>query len=96
MDVNDHTPQCAESLFTFSAEEANELQIELGTVTATDGDVQSPVGSGELRYQLVSSNLQSVSISSMVRQTPHHWWPKYSPCTVRVLYLVSQGWTLTH
>lgn len=74
--MNDHTPRCDESLFTFSTEEANELQIELGTVTATDGDDvpdQSPVGSGELTYQLVSSNLPSITITSMVRQISHHW-----------------------
>ena len=56
--------------------EANELQVELGLVTATDDDVpgQSSVGSGELTYQLVSNDLQSITISSMVRQAFHHQW----------------------
>ena len=67
--MNDNTPRCDQNLFTFSTAEANILQIELGAVTATDGDDVpdlSPVGSGQILYQLASSTLERVSISPTV------------------------------
>ena len=68
--MNDHTPQCAEASFDFSAAEANSLQIELGSVTATDGDSVAgllPVGSGQLSYRLASSTVDRIfSVSPMV------------------------------
>lgn len=63
LDVNDNTPLCDQPTFAFSTEEDNNLQIELGSVTATDGDNVPgllPVGSGQLRYELASPNVQGV------------------------------------
>ena len=67
-DVNDFTPMCDRPNFAFSTEEANRLPIELGAVTASDGDNVpglSPVGSGQLLYQLASTNPQ-VTVTPMV------------------------------
>ncbi len=69
-DVNDNTPQCAQSLFAFTAAEANMLRVELGNVRATDGDdtgSRAPVGSGQLSYRLGSTNLQNnITVTSSV------------------------------
>lgn len=60
-DVNDHTPQCDQNLFSFTAEEANTRRVRLGQVTASDGDSggSNPVGSGQLSYRLGSTNLRN-------------------------------------
>ena len=66
-DVNDHTPQCVQTLFSFDAAEANLLRVELGSVMATDGD-GSDVASGQLSYRLGSTNLRNnITVSSSVR-----------------------------
>ena len=69
-DVNDHVPQCGQSLFSFTAAEANQLPVALGTVTATDGDnigEETPVGSGQLSYRLGSTNLKNnITVTSAV------------------------------
>ena len=68
-DVNDHTPQCVQSVFAFTAAEANILRVELGSVSATDGDGLR-VGSGQLFYRLGSTNLQNnITVTSSVRST---------------------------
>lgn len=65
-DENDHTPQCNEMPFAFSTDEANSNQVVLGIVTATDGDGPD-IGSGQLVYQLASSNLgDTITVSSTV------------------------------
>lgn len=76
LDVNDNTPQCDQALFSFATDEANRLRIELGSVTATDGDAVAglaPVGSGELMYSIASTNLPNViTVSSRVSSSPPH------------------------
>lgn len=62
VDENDNTPMCTLGMFSFATDEANSNQIVLGSVTATDGDNiagRIPVGSGQLVYQLASTNLQN-------------------------------------
>lgn len=72
LDVNDNTPVCDSSRFSFSTAEANPLAEELGRVTATDGDNVAglpPVGSGQLNYQIVSPMIQAIfSISPTVSE----------------------------
>lgn len=61
---------CDQTTFVFSTEEANILPIELGTVTASDGDSVPglpAVGSGQLLYQLASPNfINVVTVTPMV------------------------------
>lgn len=95
-DVNDHTPQCDQNLFAFTAAEANILRVQLGQVTATDGDSVGGVGSGQLSYRLGSTNLQNnITVTSDVSSyrscsTDHHACTN----TFRAQYLVSLDWTL--
>ena len=74
LDINDNPPQCPNTPFAFSADEANSNQVVLGLVRATDGDGPD-VPSGQLVYQLDSSNLGGVvSVSSTV-----------SPCKAQLI-----------
>lgn len=63
VDVNDNTPVCTRNRFEFTALEANDDEVLLGRVSATDADSRmdtSPTGSGRLTYLLENSNLQSI------------------------------------
>ena len=63
MDVNDNTPACTQRLFKFTVQEANDEEVLLGRVSATDADSRSdlsPAGSGRLIYLLENSNLLSI------------------------------------
>lgn len=65
-DVNDHTPVCQPSRYNFTTQEDNQFQVQLGTVTATDGDGSS-VGSGQLIFTLAPSNFaNNISVSQSV------------------------------
>ena len=91
-DVNDHTPRCSQSLFAFTAAEANILRVDLGDVRATDGDGSS-VGSGQLSYRLGSTNLRNnITVTSSVR-APNLASLSYL-LSFRVLSMVSQDWTM--
>jgi hypothetical protein len=70
LDVNDFTPVCDQPSYAFSTAEDNQLRIELGSVTATDGDNVPglpEVGSGQLLFQLASPNVRDrITVSPMV------------------------------
>ena len=61
-DTNDNTPVCTQ-MFVATVREANEVEILIGRVLATDADSRmetSPAGTGLLTYSLLNNNLQNI------------------------------------